>query len=396
METKELQDKIVGIETDLKKFIEKHAEEVKVSGTASTETKAALEKLCTQYSEASARLLAVEQKITAPGGGGGASESKSIGEKFVESDQFKAMAAAGAQNSGQVKVGSLHQKTTIVNATGYQQPLVAPFIMPGILTPGLQRLTVRDLLAETSTTSNLIEYARETAFTNNAAIQVNEGDVKAESALAFDLQSTAVKTLAHWIPASKQILSDAPSLQGYINQRLMYGLKFKEEQELLTGSGAGSEISGLITNATVFDTTRTTTASDTFIDVLSHALTQVRVGSFFEPDGIVLNTSDWETIQLTKSTQGEYLFADPHFATSNSIWGKPVVATTAIPRSQFLVGAFKLGAMIWDRWDATIEISREHSDYFTRNLVAILCEERLGLTVFRPLAFVYGGFPWGS
>lgn len=394
METKELQEKLVTMEGDLKKFIEKHEQEVKLTGTASVETKSALDKLATQYTEAATRLLAIEQRLTAPNHEGG-NGSKSIGETFTDSDQYKAMAAAGAVSSGQVKIGNLH-KTTIVNATGQNQPLVPPFIMPGILTPGLQRLTVRDLLAQTSTTTNLIEYARETAFTNAAAMQVNEGDAKAESALTFDLQTTAIKTLAHWIPASKQILSDAPSLQGYINQRLMYGLKFKEEQELLTGSGSGAELSGLVTNATVFDTTRTTVATDTFIDVLSHALTQVRVGSFFEPDGIILNTSDWETIQLTKSTQGEYLFADPHFVSGNTIWGKPVVATTAIPRSQFLVGAFKLGAMIWDRWDATIEISREHSDYFTRNLVAILCEERLGLTVFRPLAFVYGGFPFGS
>lgn len=395
MEIKDLEKSLGAIEAELKSFIEKHAEEVKATGTASTETKSALEKLSTQYSEASIRLLSIEQKLVAPnpGGGGG---TKSIGEMFTDSDQYKAMAASKGSACGQVNVGAIHQKATIVNATGYQQPLVPPLIMPGVLTPGLQRLTVRDLLAQTSTTSNLIEYARETAFTNNAAIQANEGDAKAESALTFDLTSQAVKTIAHFIPASKQILSDAPSLAGYINQRLMYGLKFKEEQELLTGSGAGSEISGLITNATVFDTTRTTVASDTFIDVLSHALTQVRVGSFFEPDGIVLNTTDWETIQLTKETTGGYIFANPHSVTTNSIWGKPVVATTAIPRSQFLVGAFQLGAMVWDRWDATIEISREHSDFFTRNLVAVLCEERLALTVFRPLAFVYGGFPFGS
>lgn len=394
METKELQDKIVGIEADLKKFIEKHGEEIKASGAASVETKAALEKLATQYSEATARLLVIEQKLTAPGTGGG-HEYKSIGQTFVESDQFKAMAAANGTSSGRVNVGTLH-KTTIVNATGLNQPLVPPLILPGILTPGLQRLTVRDLLSQTTTTTNLIEYARETAFTSAAAIQANEGDAKAESAITFDLTSTAVKTLAHWIPASRQILSDAPSLQGYINARLLYGLKFKEEQELLNGSGSGSEISGLVTNATVYDTTRTTVASDTFIDVISHALTQVRTGSFFEPDGIILNDQDWETIQLTKSTQGEYLFADPHMVTGNMIWGKPVVHTTAITRGQFLVGAFKLATMIWDRWDATVEISREHSDYFTRNLVAILCEERLGLTVFRPLALVYGGFPFGS
>jgi hypothetical protein len=55
-----------------------------------------------------------------------------------------------------------------------------------------------------------------------------------------------------------------------------------------------------------------------------------------------------------------------------------------------------MGAAIWDRNDATVEISREHSDYFTRNMIAVLAEERLALTVFAPLAFVYFGFPFGS
>jgi HK97 family phage major capsid protein len=61
--------------------------------------------------------------------------------------------------------------------------------------------------------------------------------------------------------------------------------------------------------------------------------------------------------------------------------------------TQFIVGAFRLGASVWDRQDATIEISREHANFFTQNLIAILCEERTALTVFRPLAFVSGNSP---
>jgi hypothetical protein len=46
-------------------------------------------------------------------------------------------------------------------------------------------------------------------------------------------------------------------------------------------------------------------------------------------------------------------------------------------RGQFLVGAFNLAAAIWDRNDATVEISRDHSDFFIRNMCALLAEERL-------------------
>ncbi len=395
MEVKDLEKQLGTIETELKKFIDKHADEVKVSGAASTETKTALDKLSTQHAEVASRLLVIEQKMVAPNAGGG-EEVKSIGQKVVESDAFKSL--PGRNSTGKIDVGSLEQKTTLVNATGQNQPLVVPYIKPGIQQPGLRRLTIRNILPSTPISTNLVEYVKETGYTNNAGIQVNEGDTKPESAITFSLSFSPVRTLAHFLPVSKQLLEDAPAIQGYINNRLVYGLQLKEENELLLGSGVGSELSGLVTNSTTYDLTYTNTATDTFIDILLHAKTQVQQ-AFFEPDFYILNPRDWETIQLTKTTgtasSGQYIFADPHSVNSPSIWGMPVVATQAMPQGQFLCGSSQ-AAMIWDRSNATVEVSREHANFFIQNLAAILVEERLALTVFRPEALIYGGFPFGS
>jgi HK97 family phage major capsid protein len=333
------------------------------------------------------------------GGGGG----ETVGELVVRADGFKAV-QAGARSSGQIRVGNL--KTALVNATGQNQPLVPDMRVPGVVFPVQRRLTVRDLLPSFPTASNLVQFARETAFTNNAGPQTggspNSGEnvAKAESALTFDLANAPVQTLAHWIPASRQILDDAPALTAYIDSRLMYGLKLKEEDELLNGSGTGNHLSGLITNSTPYDLTRTTVGTDTFIDVLSHAMTQLTTAEI-EADGVVLNPSDWESIRLTKETgtgitSGMYLLGDPRVSGPPRLFGVPVVLTNSMARSQFLVGNFAMAAAIWDRADATVEISREHSDFFTKNMVALLCESRLALTVFRPLAMIFGGFPWGS
>ena len=59
---------------------------------------------------------------------------------------------------------------------------------------------------------------------------------------------------------------------------------------------------------------------------------------------------------------------------------------------KFLTGAFQLGAQIFDREDANVEISTEDSDNFRKNLVTIRAEERLALAVYRPEAFVKGDF----
>jgi HK97 family phage major capsid protein len=350
-----------------------------------------------------ARILGIEQKLTAPRSGGGFYDQlDTIGSLVTKSDGFQMMLAKGARSTGQIPVGNIHQKaTTLTNATlNTAQPLVGPYRVPGIVMPGQQRLTIRDLLTAYPAPSNLVAFAKETGSTNAAAPQASEGAVKPQSDLTFTLASAPVSTLAHWLAASKQILEDSTALQTYINTRLLYFLKLLEENQLLNGDGTGTNLSGLILNATTYDLSFSNVSSDTFIDTLSHAITQVENNSNLPADGVVVNNLDWETIKLTKTSgtalNGQYIYSDPHAATAPTIWGLPVIPTKSMARGQFLVGNFAMGAAIWDRNDATVEISREHADFWVRNLVAILCEERLALTVFRGDAFVTGGFPFGS
>ena len=347
--------------------------------------------------EMRARMLGLEQKATAPMGQG-AEYNATPGQKIAEHEGFKAV-QRGARRSGRIEIGSFHHKAAILNAPGLNQPLVPPYYRPGIIAPGQRRLTIRDLLPSIPITSNMVEFAKESSSTDAAAMQTAEGTAKAESALGFELKYSPVQTLAHWIPVSRQIMDDAPALQAYVNSRLMYFLKLKEEDQLLNGDGTGQNLSGLITNATPFDVSQTVVATDTFIDVLGHAISQVQL-SYFEPDAIIMHPKDLWRVMLTKTTgtasSGQYIFADPHTVETPRIWGLQVVATQSMAESQFLVGAFGMAAAIWDRNDASVEVSREHADFFTRNLCAILTEERLALTVFRSDALVVGGFPFGS
>jgi HK97 family phage major capsid protein len=105
-----------------------------------------------------------------------------------------------------------------------------------------------------------------------------------------------------------------------------------------------------------------------------------------------MHPGDWAEIELTKTTTGEYLFANPQGNANRTLWGLPVVDTPAMTANKFLVGAFNMGAQIFDRMDARVEISTEDSDNFRRNLVTILAEERIALAVYRPEAFIKGDF----
>lgn len=61
-----------------------------------------------------------------------------------------------------------------------------------------------------------------------------------------------VTTIAHWVLATRQILDDVPMLQSYVDGRLRYGLALVEENQLLNGSGTGTDLAGIYTQATAF------------------------------------------------------------------------------------------------------------------------------------------------
>ena len=351
-----------------------------------------------KFADISSRMLLLEQKQDSQKfTGGGNADLDSPGAKFVQSSAYKNFIENGQRSSGRVM---LDLKTALVSATGLDQPLVPPFIRPGIIAAQNRRLRVRNLLPQFPVASSLIEYAKESSLTNNAAPQYSAGAyenvTKAESAMAFTLSSMGVSTLAHWLPVSNQLLSDAPALQAYINSRLLYGLAFKEEDELLNGSGIQGHLSGLITNATAYDTNYSAPATDSYIDTVGHSFTMLQVANF-EPSGVILNPKDWARVQQTKTaTTNAYIFGDPQQSATPQLWGVPVVLSNSITEGSFLTGDFNVAAAIWDRNDATVEVSREHSDFFIKNMSAVLCESRLALTVFRTDALILGYFPFGS
>lgn len=333
-----------------------------------------------------AKLDDLEQRAAREGGDG--EEAKSFGERFVEDERVKAF-LANEPTSGRVDArfkATISSATT--NAAGSAGAGVQTTRLPGILELPQRRMTVRDLLSQGRMDGSTLEYVRETGFTNSAA-PVAELAAKPESDLRFDLVSTSAKVIAHWMKASRQILSDFAQLRSVIDQRLMYGLAFAEENQLLNGDGTGQNLNGIIPQATAF-TAPITITTPTEIDNLRLAMLQAEL-ALFPSTGVVLNPKDWARIELEKDTTGRYIIGNPQGTISPTIWGLPVVTTQAIAEDKFLAGAFKLGAQVFDRWDARVEVGYVNDD-FTKNLVTILAEERLALAVYRPEAFVFGDF----
>lgn len=384
----ELETQLIETQGLLEKYIEKANGQFAESGEATVEVKNAVEKLSEQVIAMTDRCTEMEQRIVE----GGKNESKSgfdLGKAVTEADEFKDY-LAGKREKARIEI-----KTAIVNATGQNQPLVPSDRLSGIIHEPNRVLRMRDVMSVGRTSSNLIEYAKENVFTNNAGPQVGnspeefENVTKPESAITFTLASEPVTTLAHWIPVSKQVLADSPMLSSYINSRLMYGLKLKEDTQILLGTSINGELSGVYAGRTAY-TMDSPLSYTTKLDVLRDAIAQCHASEYM-PNAIVLNSADWADIELSKDSQLRYLFANPQNAASPMLWGLPVVVTNSLTSGVFLVGAFDMACQLWDREDATIEVGL-NSDNFVKNMVTVLAEERLALTIYRQAGLVGGTF----
>jgi HK97 family phage major capsid protein len=387
---KKINSSLKEVGDQLKTFAEQSQTEIKAHAKLSEETKAKVDELLTHQGELQARLASAEQLMAKLEQGGLHSEREpSPGEQVTESEDFKAFAIRAAKGSS----FCMPVKAAITEGAGSGADLIVPQRVPGVVTPPMQRLTIRDLLSWGRTTSNSVEFVRESGFTNLAApVSENPSAGKPESQLTFEMDSAPVVTIAHWIHASKQVLSDVPMLQSYIDGRLRYGLKLVEEAQLLNGSGVGLNIDGIYTQATAYSQPAGSQVQfETMIDRLRLALLQVELAEY-SSDGIVLNPIDWANLELIKTTDNAYLYSNPRFMTAPGLWGRPVVSTQAMGVGDFLTGAFQLGAQGWDREDARLIVSLEDRDNVIKNMVTLLMEERLALTVYRPEAFVKGDF----
>lgn len=360
--------------------------EAKKAGDMSAELKPKVDELLVKQGELQARLLEVEQKA-ARRGGDDKPLVKTIGAQVVESPEYKTFMENGGVKS--VQSAFLYQiKAAITSIPTTDTTTVGVRPDEQSLVPGTSRqLRIRDLLAPGKTSSNMISYVRETGFTNAARV-VTEAQLKPESTIVYEWVQSPVATVATYIKASKQILDDFLALQSNIDGRMRYMVKFVEDVQLLTGSGVGGNLDGIYTQATAYNTPAGAPASATTkIDILRLMLLQAELAEY-PSDGIVLNPTDWAYIELTKDTNGAYIFANPQNLAQPSLWGRPVVPTQAMTVDTALVGAFRLGAQIFDREEINIVIATQNENDFIKNMITIRAEERVALAVYRPEAFV--------
>ncbi|KAB2764782.1 phage major capsid protein [Brucella anthropi] len=396
----EVKQELERVGSNVKQTAEEALKQAKESGTLTAETKqkadellmaqgrlsAAQDKLTERLESLETKSTDIEQRMASRRGGGGDSGVKSLGQMVGASDDLKNFVAVrGAKGSVRVVV-----KNAITSATGSAGALIVPERDTEIVGMPKRQMTIRQLLSVGPTTSNSIEYARMVTRTNNAAATAETAQ-KPESNYVWEQDDAPVRTIAHWVPVSRQAMDDIPQLESEIDGELRYGLDLVEEAEILKGDGTGQHLHGLVPQATAYANPGVTVINPTKIDILRLAILQASLAEY-PADGIVLHPTDWADIELTKDGENRYIFANVIQLAGPQLWGRPVIGTQAMDLDEFLVGAFRTAAKIWDRMDIEVLISSEDRDNFIKNMLTVRAEKRLALAVKRPGALVTGDF----
>jgi HK97 family phage major capsid protein len=252
-------------------------------------------------------------------------------------------------------------------------------------------LRIADIIDRQVTTLPIIEYVRDTTAKGGGnAAEVAEAGTKAETVYTFDLVSDTIKTVAHWTNITRAAVADHAQLQAYLQGRLLYGLGYRLDSQILNGDGTGANLRGILNTSGInlYDPASATVPySEARVISIRRGMTPV-YNAEYAPTAVVMNPDDWQLVELSQDNQGMFRVS-PNVQDSLNprIWGLNVVPTTAIAAGTSLVGDFRLGATLWDRQEATIYITDSHASNFTANVLTLLAELRVGLAIHRLGAF---------
>lgn len=367
---KSLQEKLGG---ELKSAMEKFDGQLQAEGKVSKENTDAVKALSLKFDSA---LTEIGQKMEAVKTS--AQPALSAGDEFTKSEEFKALIERKS-NSARLEV-----KNTVLSAAGTTSyPQNNPGIVPGVFKP----LTIRDVLLSGTTNAIMVVGTREATRTNSAA-EVAQGAAKPESVLTFSQYNVPIETVAHFIKVSNQLLTDAPAVVSYIDTFLRYGLEERLDLQLLKGDGTSPNISGILDagNFTAF----TPTSGANLVESINKAKYQLWAQGY-TPDTVIVNPADWGAMELLRegSGTGAYLYGAPGTVAGGNPFGVRVVLSANMTAGQFAIGAFNRSSMIWNRQGTTVEMGYVNDD-FTKNLVTIRAEARLGLETRVPGAVLSG------
>lgn len=313
------------------------------------------------------------------------------GAEFVNSNAFKNFEKSNFKG---------HMSYEFTKATPLTNNLAEPYsvgTVGGVSDQGFVEdpkvvLNIENLFAHAPIADNTFLYMPLTV-TGNAGF-IAEGAEKPETTFKVDAKTGQVKTIATWTKVSEQLFADKSQLINILDNNLTHAVDVTVQNQLISGDGTGDKLSGISKAGNFTDyATGSGTATNT-VDLLRNVAFKMR-GANIDNLTIVLNWSDWSALLGLKSNTNEYLINGILDPVKQTIYGIPVVLSSAMTAGKFAMGNFKMGGIVFDKTSMSLEIDRTGDD-FTKNLITIRAERRLGFAVVQPKAICYGALTVGG
>lgn len=242
---------------------------------------------------------------------------------------------------------------------------------------------VVDFLPTTPTTQAAVVYMEETTFTNAAAERA-EASAYPEATLALTERSSSVRKIAVFLPVSDEQFEDEPRARAYVDNRLPFMLRQRLDLQILQGNGTPPNLLG---TSNVVGIQSQAKGADPTPDAIYKAMRKIRDDGFAEPSVVFVTPANWEPVRLLRTADGQYIWGHPSMPGPVTIWGVPVVETTAAPSTKILLGDYANFSELAMRRGIDVQVSNSHSTYFVEGKQAIRADLRCALIHYRPKAF---------
>lgn len=251
---------------------------------------------------------------------------------------------------------------------------------------GVNNIAERDakiysMIPKLTVDGNTVEWVYET-LQEGAAGGTAETAAKNQIDNNFVVTSVVLLKQTAYFKVSTELLTDPGFMASWLRNKLIVRLFLRIDSQVLIGGGTGTDLNGILTQATAFSAGTFATGSANQIDnannadVLVVAALNIRLANHMGQLSIVMNPIDVAVLKTIKLSATDKRYVDRllFMGSSLSLDGMPIIETTAMTAGSYVIGDFSK-ALVAEKGAIMVDVGLDGSDFST-NMRTILAEWR--------------------
>lgn len=267
-------------------------------------------------------------------------------------------------------------------------------VAPGIVPFPSRKVHLRDIMATGRMSTTTYDFLKEIGFDGSIGIWQENSGAKPQFDIRYQEIQAPSQFIAGWVRISRKSLDDIPALKSSLAFRLLQKYLDAEDAQILSGTGANGQLSGIYNAGnSIAYVPGATKSVEMIVDSISQleTLNHTATGILFDPIGynnILLSQSAGSTSGIYSLPGGLVNYGGS--GTGLEIAGTTSYKSTAQSANKFLVGDWAMGAQLLFREDPIVEFFEQDGDNVKNNQITVRVEGRVALPIYYNDAFIYG------